>query len=250
MIERFKWSGLILLFAAVTSCRSDPVDWQDVVYEKAGPTPAANARSVSVADSAACSSSIATAEPSQTTYAVWWSIRSDSSSILKISRRTAGNAFTRAVDTTDKSRRGCNRPAPAITVQKDNGNIHIVYYLEPAPGPGLFFAHSMDSGKTFHDQVAVAYGRHPSGGSIAAEGDRVAVAYEEPNAARGEIWVALSKSMGHLFENRMRVSSGDVSASNPAANLSGTKLEVEWDEKIERDSGALFRRARRVGIWK
>jgi hypothetical protein len=128
------------------------------------------------------------------------------------------------------------------------GYVNIVYFLEPATGAGVFFTHSMDE-SGFHDPVSIGFGKRPSEVSIAAQGDRVAVAYEEPNAERGEIWLALSTSMGHIFESRVPVSSANELASEPSIRLSGTKLDVQWKELLQADSLARKRTANRTGTW-
>ena len=62
----------------------------------------------------------------------------------------------------------------------------------------MFFAHFM--GSMLHSPVAVIYGERLVATAIAAEGDRVAVAYEEPNGTRQQVDVALSQTQGHIFE--------------------------------------------------
>jgi hypothetical protein len=129
------------------------------------------------------------------------------------------------------------------------GRLYVAYFLEQATGPGIFFVHRMDA-TGFHDPVSIAYGKRPSEVSLATEGDRVVVAYEEPNAERGQIWVALSGSMGHLFEYRGPVSGASELSRHPEVQLHGTKLEVSWLELIQSDSSGRTRRARTTGTWK
>lgn len=103
----------------------------------------------------------------------------------------------------------------------------------------------------FHDPVAIAYGKRASRADIAASGDRVVVAYEEPNADRSQIWAALSKSMGHIFESRIPVSGTNEIAVNPRIQLSGTELKIQWLERVQSDAaGKTFRRAARMGNWR
>jgi hypothetical protein len=101
----------------------------------------------------------------------------------------------------------------------------------------------------FHDPMSIAYGKRASAVSIASAGDKVAVAFEEPNAERGQIWVALSRSMGHLFEYRGPVSSAPEMSRRPHVLLHGTKLEVSWLELVQSDSSGKTRLAKRTGNW-
>jgi hypothetical protein len=257
--------GSFLSLAAVifslSACSRDPVSWSDVRYSLAG-TPAnavgdsaSGADSVDVPipipDSGVCRSSVRVARARKSFFAVWWSLRPDSSVELKTSRSDDGAPWTRPaiVDSTDGSRRGCARPASSIATDPVSGYVHFAYFLDAASGTGVFAAHSMDRDSSFHAAVAMVYGSRPSNTSIAAEGDRVAVAYEDPNSLRPQIVVALSKTMGHLFETRMPVSGESAAATDPVVKLRGTKLEVSWTERSDADSTS-ERHASRTGIWK
>lgn len=237
----------IIALIALIGCDDPTVTWSDVSYRPTDPKGTASL-SYALPDSAGCEFTARPFSIGDKTHTVWWSIRRDSSGILKYSSRTGGGweaAVT--VDTTDRSRRGCDRPAPAIAVDSA-GQIYIAYFMEPQPGAGIFFVHKMDS-IGFHDPISIAYGKRPSAVSVSASADRVAVAFEEPNTARGQIWLALSQSMGHLFESRMPVSGVSEIASNPAVILRGTKLEVDWYELIQSDSSQKLRMAKRTGTW-
>jgi hypothetical protein len=239
------------------------VDWSNVHYSLAGTVERTNAAAVdsssdesaalplALPDSSACRNSIRLARSGKSFYAVWWSVRADSSAILESSRSDDGGAWTPAViaDSGDVTRRGCSRPPPSIATDPVSGYVHIAYFLEPSSGAGVFSVHSMDRDSSFHSPAAMVYGARPSKASIAAEGDRVAVAYEDPNSARPQIFVALSKTMGHLFESRIPVSDESASAANPMVKLRGTKLEVSWMERgIPGSTGE--RHVSRTGTWK
>lgn len=245
------------------ACSTEPVEWSNIRYSLAG-TPdtsrvVTNDSSgddsgvlpLPLPDSTACRSSIHLARSGKSFYAVWWSVRSDSSAILESSRSDDGGAWTRAVvaDSGDVTRRGCSRPSPSIATDPVSGYVHIAYFLEPSSGAGVFSVHSMDRDSSFHSPAAMVYGARQSNVSVAAEGDRVAVAYEDPNSARPQIFVALSKTMGHIFESRILVSDESATATNPVVKLRGTKLVVSWTERQSVDSNS-ERHASRTGIWK
>ncbi|MBA2688250.1 MAG: hypothetical protein H0U64_09135 [Gemmatimonadaceae bacterium] len=243
---RFQVVAIAVLAAA--GCEKPAVAWSDISYPSRQ-TPESTVTTRPIGDSAACSATIRLAGSGGDSVATWWSIRSDSSSTLMFAR-AVGSRWSApiAIDSTDASSRGCNRPSPAIAADFPAGYIHIVYFLEPATGAGVFFAHSMDA-TGFHDPVSISYGKRASSVSIATSGDRVAVAYEEPNAERGQIWVALSGTMGHIFEKRMAVSGTNEVAKSPVVALSGTKLEIRWLELLQADSLGRSRIASRTGTW-
>jgi hypothetical protein len=252
---------------ALGACSKEPVAWSDIRYSLAGtaggadsteknsPTDeSADSAEVSplpIPDPAVCRASIRLARAAKSFYAVWWSVRRDSSAWLLTSRSDDGGAWTHpvAADTTDAGKHGCARPAPSIAVDLVSGYVHLAYFLEPASGAGVFAIHSMDRDSSFHSPVAMVFGARPSNTSIAAEGDRVAVVYEDPNSARPQIFIALSRTMGHLFELRLPVSEENGIATDPSVKLRGTKLEVTWTERSSAES-TRERHASRTGTWK
>jgi hypothetical protein len=139
-----------------------------------------------------------------------------------------------AVDTADVSSAGCGRPAPSIAASGDD--VHIAYSMIASEGTGVFFAHQLAS--MVHSPVAVIYGDRLVPTAIAVDGDRVAVAYEDPNGKRRQVALALSTSQGHIFESHI-VASRDVDvATDPAVALAGHRLAVSWMAQQSADSGA------------
>ena len=103
-------------------------------------------------------------------------------------------------------------------------------------GTGVFFAHFM--GSMLHSPVAVIYGERLVATAIAAEGDRVAVAYEEPNGTRQQVDVALSQTQGHIFERHATASRDVDAATGPSVALAGPRLAVAWVTRRMTDSTA------------
>lgn len=250
-----------VLVCVQIACSAPPVSWGEVAYPSAPPLgqpgPATPVATVAIPPDA-CSGSLRTSTARGALYGAWWRIRPDSSAVLMAGRSTdTGETWSivAAADTTDRSRRGCDRPAPAIFADSASGYVDFAYFLEANEGAGVFFTHTMDathmgSGEgVFHSPVAVLYGDRPSRVSVTAEGDDVAVAYEDPNAERPMIAVALSRSMGHIFSTRTNVSSTDLPALDPRVALSGSTITVQWSERPDSiESGG--RIAVRRGQWK
>jgi len=127
----------------------------------------------------ACQATVRAARAGKVVFAAWWSVRDDSSGVLLVAQSSDGGKSWNApviADSTDQSVRGCGRPAPAIASDSATGYVHVAYFAEPMRGRGIFFAHSMDSGRTFHSPVPIVFGDNPAFVSVASEGDRVAVA--------------------------------------------------------------------------
>ena len=172
-------------------------------------------------------------------YAAWWAARPDSSVLLRVARSADGGATWGAAETAegrDKGVRGCARPAAAVAVDPDSGYLHLAYFLEPADGAGVFYAHRMQG--MFHAPVAIVYGQRPAAVAVAARGDTVVVAYEDPNGATPRIALAVSMTAGHLFAVRVPVSGESVAARAPVAGLRGTRVGVGWWESAVGDADA------------
>ena len=76
--------------------------------------------------------------------------------------------------------------------------------------------------------VAVIYGERLVATAIAAEGDRVAVAYEEPNGTRQQVGRgAVADAGAHLRVARTASREIDA-ATRPAVALAGQRLAVSW----------------------
>jgi hypothetical protein len=94
----------------------------------------------------------------------------------------------------------------------------------------------MERGMLYHEPVPVVYGAGPVSAAVASDGNTVVVAYEDPNTQRPRIGLQISRTMGHLFEERLPVISSDNAASSePRVALRGNTVAVGW---VERPTGS------------
>ena len=224
----------LLLVVALVACEAPPIAWREARRGGAPETTSANAPAGVDAGACAGSERVATARGSER-YVAWWRPRADSSAALLLARSTDGGATWGApvaVDSLDRGVRACARPAPAIAADSVNGYVHVVYFLDAPEGPGLFYAHQMDPRAPFEPPSAIVYGERPVSAAVASRGDTVVVAYEDPNRPRPQIELALSRTGGHLFEERhLDVSGDDVAARDPHVALgAGGRVTVGWTE--------------------
>lgn len=251
--SRSRVAAPLLLAAALAACVPSPVEWVEgrtagtggsvVAIDGEGRAtwrddPPLVAPTLPSGDACPGSVRFARAGGSEM-YGVWWSPRPDAS-VRLLSARSVDGGLTWAgvvpVDTTDRGHRGCARPAPAVVADSATGYVHVVYYVEGPDGPGLFFSHAMDRGELYHEPVPVVYGMGPVTGAVAADGNTVVVAYEDPNSLRPRIGLQLSRTMGHLFEERIPVvSTGSAASSAPGVAVRGRTLAVGW---VERPTGS------------
>ena len=235
----------ILLLAPLLSlgCASSPIAWDDakevswrqmsgaysVLDLNTGRTYRDSSRLRAPSAPNQCPGSVRLWSDHSRAYAAWWSVRPDSGADIVAATVSGGGAWSTPVrlDTLDVSKLGCKRPPPAI-VSDDQNNFHVVYPMQAPEGPGLFLSHSMDGGRTFHSPVPIVYGENLGLSSVAADSLLVIVAYEDPNTTPTRISIALSKTMGHLFEYREIVSGGDVAASEPWVAVVGNSVLLQW----------------------
>jgi len=248
-------SVLLLLFAI--ACTSSPVDW---TVDRTTPLDSDSAR-VLLADGTLhpdtllalastitppaaniCPGSLRLARSGGSIYAAWWTPRADSSASLLVSRTLDGGrhwSAPAAVDTTDRGVSGCQRVAPALAADSASHYVHVTYALMAPEGPGLFFAHSMDEGVTFHTPVAILYGDRLGRTSVAADGDIVVVGFEDPNSARPRVGLAISRTMGQIFEQRVLPLSDDVgTATRPLVAVRGRRIAVAWEQRAASGTAA------------
>jgi hypothetical protein len=229
------------LAALVVGCDQAPIEWKDPVelagndtigrlavdsagHSSVAASPAPSA--IPPSDAALCPGSVRSVKGTAHVYAAWWGMRKDSAATLFVSSAVPPGDWTKplAVDTTDVSTAGCNRPSPSVTAVGDD--VFVAYSLHAPEGRGVFFAHTM--GGMVHEPVPVVYGERVVPTAIAAQDQRVVVAYEEPNGSRRRIDVAISEHQGHSFGWHIAASRDVDIGRKPDIALAGDELAVSW----------------------
>ncbi|HEU4722434.1 MAG TPA: sialidase family protein [Gemmatimonadaceae bacterium] len=246
--------GMIVTLALL-ACAEPPVRWDDTRTAAASAsgivapdgalvpdTMAMLAARIPPPERALCPGSLVLARAGTRLFAAWWRVRPDSGALL-LAAHTDDEGRTWStpapVDTTDRAVSGCSRSAPAIAADSASGYVHVVFALLGREGPGLFYAHSMDAGATFHAAVPIFYGDRLGRSSVAADGDLVAVAFEDPNSRTPRIGLALSRTMGHIFEERLLPISDDHGvATKPVTAVRGRRIAVAWHRRAPADSAS------------
>ena len=256
-LRRVRRFGLTA-FTVLTACTDSPVNWTGartaIVPNPAvtlTPDGAIAADSLAlvasrlVAPSVACAGSLRLARSGGRVFAVWWSPRSDSSATLASAHTSDGGATWSTVvpvDTTDHGTTGCTRAPAAIAADSASGYVHVSYGMVAAEGPGVFFSHSMDGGASFHAPVPIVYGERVGRTSVAATADFVIVAFEDPNSRTPQVGLALSRTMGHIFEDRvLPVSDDNGVATQPLVAVQQHHITIAWQERAARNGGAILR---------
>ena len=257
---RFHALATLVSLVGLSACVTEPVEWGDVFYRQSQLGDPDTRSAVMSADLPPvtgapdpCVRSIRISGTGADLFRAWWSSRSDSSVVLSMQRSTDRGGTWQApvaVESRDRSGRGCDRPAPGVYYDSVSGYLHLVYFIEGSDGAGVFFAHSMDKGGMFHTPVAVVYGKVPSTAGVAGIGDSVVVVFEDPNATTPRIGIALSRSAGHIFEQRGQVTPDDVLAVLPWVALDHGKITVWWKTPDQSGSPYGDRVGYRLGRWR
>ena len=230
----------LLCALALIACDAPPVDWGDPISISG---PADGRLTIDSAGHAellrdslteptpsfpgVCPGSVRAVQGPTQLRAIWWGLRPDSGAVLYMAASTdSGKTWSNPVkvDTADTGVHACQRPAPTIASVGDD--LHIAYSMTAKEGTGVFFAHFLSS--MVHSPVAVIYGDRVVPTAIAAEGTRIAVAYEQPNGTRHQIGLALSSSQGHIFESHMTASRDIDDAVSPKVAMTGNAIAVSW----------------------
>jgi hypothetical protein len=209
---------------------------------------AAPANGLPVLGAGACLESVRWARAPVTRHDIavaWWAVRPDSSVVLRLARSHDDGSHWDSLppaDTRDHGVRGCARPAPGVAFDPVSGYTHLVYFLEPPEGSGVFYAHLMDLPRApstagpadtlamFHAPVAIVYGEGPAEASVAAHGDTVLVAYQNPNGRVPQIQLAISVTAGHTFADRSDVSGPGSAAPLPSVAIDRSVIAVGGHE--------------------
>lgn len=130
---------------------------------------------------------------------------------------------------------GCARPAPGLVVDPRTAFVHVAYSVRGPEGAGVFYAHQMDPHASFEPPIALLYGERLGDVRVAADGDVVAVGYDDPNVrGRARVGLAVSRTAGHLFEDARLVVGGDgVDARDPRVRVTGRAILLGWSESAE-----------------
>lgn len=266
---RARRAGVFALALCAVACADPVVDWttsRSIAVDAAAGAMTIDAAGDVVPDSMVrlaaavnlprgplCAGSLRLARAGGTLHAVWWAPRPDSGARLLAARsddRGATWSGAVPVDTLDRGTTGCRRAPPSVAADSASGYVHVSYGLQAPEGPGLFFAHSMDGGRSFHSPVPIVYGERLGWTSVAADGDLVGVGFEDPNSATPRIGLALSRTMGHIFEHRLLpVSDDNGAATRPTAAVRGRRIAIAWERHADDHAPSpLVARVLRAGV--
>jgi hypothetical protein len=223
----------IAIIAAVSGalgCVADPVEWEAPAYLTN--TPSTASETTEAVPAALCS--VVSAALGDFHYRAGWS-RAGELLVMKSGDRGETWESPVVADGREKPADVCYRPAPALFADSLNGYLHVVYFAEPRGAPGVYYVHSMYPEQLaqvgagmFEQPLPIVFGTRVARTAVASRGDTVVVAHEDPNAQRGGIGVAISRTGGHSFDRRLVASSGPAQA--PRVELRAGEVRLFWQD--------------------
>lgn len=136
----------------------------------------------------------------------------------------------------------CARPAPGLVADARTAFVHVAYSVRGPEGAGVFYAHQMDPHAAFEPPIALLYGERLGEVRVAADGDVVAVGYDDPNVrGRARVGLAVSRTAGHLFEDtRLTVGADGIDARDPRVRVVGRAILLGWSESADPSATPTF----------
>ena len=130
--------------------------------------------------------------------------------------------------------------------------VHVAYFIEPIEGAGVWYTHSMEQGRLWHQTIGVLYGDEPAAASIASTGDTVLVAYEHPGSGGSRLGLAISRQAGHTFAERLRVVRVSGTVREPRVVFRAGRVALAWLEQPRAVGGATppMRTRVQLGTWR
>lgn len=171
--------------------------------------------------------------PSGNISVVWTEDEGDRLSVYHSFSSDSGDTFTEGKRLAEGTE--ANQDCPVVAVNR-SGAIFVVWSDERDGPPNLYLSISTDQGGNFSDPVALA----PSDSSqispsLAVEGDRVYVAWEEGSSEQQDVHFTRSLDGGESFSDPVRLDQGpDPSPQiRPSIDVRDDRVFVAWEDARE-----------------
>ena len=137
--------------------------------------------------------------------------------------QTPGPVYRVSVD--DWKTDVCPHHGPSIAVSED-GAYHVSWFTNGLVRKGLFYARSLDGGRTFSDPMPVGrFDRNPSHPSLIAAGDTLWLVWKEFDGEKTTVPAMISRDNGSSW-------STPIVAAETAARVGSSTLGNEWNARI------------------
>lgn len=132
---------------------------------------------------------------------------------------------------------GCPHAGPSVQLDTLQ-HVHVAWWTGAPHHAGVFFASSVDEGKTFSAPITIAAQRIPMPTHVQLGVDvdnDMLVAWDDPNGLASTITVRLSKDDGASFGRPFAVSDSSHNSMHPSLTVNDNDAVVAWSQT---DTGA------------
>jgi hypothetical protein len=127
----------------------------------------------------------------------------------------------------------CPHHGPSLAVDA-SGNYHAAWFTGSEQRQGLFYARSVDAGRTFSPPIRVGAEDHqPGRAQLLANGDQLWLAWKEYADGVSTIQVMLSRDAGRTWSTPRRIAQTSGASDHPLLIASGGQTLLSWLTRAE-----------------
>jgi len=127
----------------------------------------------------------------------------------------------------------CPHHGPSLSISP-NGTYHVGWYTNGKARKGLFYARSVDGGKTFSKPVAVGQGsRNPTRPYVMADPRETAIVWKEFDGEKTSVNLMISRDDGASWSAAKAISSTTDTSDHPLLVSDGRHTYLSWMTKAD-----------------
>jgi hypothetical protein len=125
---------------------------------------------------------------------------------------------------------GCPHAGPSLEVD-GAGGVHVAWWTGKEGEAGVYYARSVDGGRSFEAQpIAVGKRARPAHVQLAVAGERVYLAWDDGLGDTPRVLLRRSADRGRRFRSEELLSEPGVAASFPVLALQGDSVAIAWSQ--------------------
>jgi hypothetical protein len=148
-----------------------------------------------------------------------------------VDRRTPGPVYRVSKD--DWQTDVCPHHGPTLAISP-TGSYHVAWFTNAPTRKGLFYARSVDGGRSFSDPIPIGRAeRAPSHPSVLAAQAALWLAWKEFDGDKTAVWMMVSRNDGAAWSAPKRMAETGDSSDHPLLVSNGSDVFLSWHSKAE-----------------